>query len=77
MACESSRNEQIVWQATLDGRYEVVVVRVGPYRGKQTIYDAGDTIFGKDVGLMCNAQFGPDIADVADRSARRILAILS
>lgn len=36
-------NEQIVWQSTLDGRYEAVVVRVAPYRGKLTITDAGNT----------------------------------
>ena len=59
-------NEQIVWQSTLDGRYEVFVVRVAPYRGKLTISDAGNTIFSQEVGLMYNAQFGPDVADVAD-----------
>jgi hypothetical protein len=28
--------------------------------------DAGEEIFSRQVGLMYNAQFGPDIADVAD-----------
>jgi hypothetical protein len=59
-------NEQIVWQSTLDGRYEVVVVRIAPYRRKLTIFDAGNTIFSQKVGLMYNAQFGPDVADVAE-----------
>ena len=59
-------NEQIVWQSTLDGRYEVVVVRLAPYRGKLFITDADNTIFSQEMGLTYNAQFGPDVDDVAD-----------
>jgi hypothetical protein len=59
-------NRQIVWQSTLDGRYEAVVVRIAPYQGLLTIRDAGEEIFSQQVGLMYNAQFGPDMADVAD-----------
>lgn len=59
-------NEQIIWQSTLDGRYEVQVVRVAPYQGKLVIRDAGEEIFSRQVGLMYNAQFGPDVSDVAD-----------
>lgn len=59
-------NEQIVWESTLDGRYRVQVVRVAPYQGKLTIRDAGAEIFSRPVCLMYNAQFGPDIADVAE-----------
>lgn len=59
-------DEQIVWQSTLDGRYAIAVVRVAPYRGTLTISDAGNTIFSQEVGLMYDAQFGPDVADVAD-----------
>jgi hypothetical protein len=59
-------NRQIVWQSTLDDRYEVVVVRVAPYQGLLTILDAGEEIFSRQVGLMYNAQFGPDMDDVTD-----------
>jgi RHS repeat-associated protein len=46
-------------------RYEVVVTRIAPYQGQLTITDAGKEIFSQQVGLMYNAQFGPDMADVA------------
>lgn len=59
-------NRQIVWRSTLDGSYEVTVVRVAPYQGLLTITDAGQDIFSQQVGLMYNARFGPDISDVAD-----------
>jgi hypothetical protein len=59
-------NRQILWQSTLDDRYEAVVVRVAPYKGLLTILDAGEEIFSQQVGLMYNAQFGPDLDDVAD-----------
>lgn len=57
-------NRQIVWQSTLDGRYEVVVVRVAPYLGLLMITVGGETLLSRQVGLMYNAQFGPDISDV-------------
>ena len=30
-------NQQIIWESTLDDRYEVQVVRVAPYQGKLLI----------------------------------------
>ncbi len=59
-------NRQIIWQSTLDDRYVVAVVRVAPYRGLLIISDAGEQIFSHEVGLMYNAQFGSDVADVAE-----------
>lgn len=59
-------NSQIVWQSTLDGRYEVVVVRVASYLGLLTITVGGETLLSRQVGLIYNAQFGPDISDVHD-----------
>jgi hypothetical protein len=59
-------DSQIVWQSTVDSRYEVVVVWVAPYQGLLTITDSAETLFSRQVGLMYNAQFGPDVSDVHD-----------
>jgi hypothetical protein len=42
-------NEQIVWQSTLDDRFEVQVVRVAPYQGKLLIREAGEEIYSHTV----------------------------
>ena len=42
-------------------------MRIVPYQDKLTIGNAGEEIFSRRVGLMYNAQFGPDMADVAER----------
>jgi len=59
--------DEIVWQGELDGRYKVTVLRTGPYRGTLRIEDVDDgrKLHEQDVGLMFNALFGPDVADVA------------
>jgi hypothetical protein len=57
--------DEVVWKSTLDGRYEIVVVRIAPYQGKLTISDAGHEIFSRQLGLMYDALLGPDISDVA------------
>ncbi len=56
--------KNVVWESTLDGRYEVAVTRTVPYQGELTISEAGQVLFHQPVGLMYNAIFGPDIADV-------------
>lgn len=55
-----------VYSTTLDKRYAVTVRRTGPYHGELTIAEGGQILFRQDVGLSYNAQFGPDVADVAD-----------
>jgi hypothetical protein len=57
-------NEQIVWQSTLDDRYEVQVVRVAPYQGKLLIREAGEEIYSQRVGLMFDSLVGPVAADL-------------
>ena len=44
-------NQQIIWESTLDDRYEVQVVRVAPYQGKLLIREAGEEIYSQRVGL--------------------------
>jgi hypothetical protein len=57
-------NTEIVWNSTLDDRYKVVVTRTAPYQGDLTISEAGKVLHSQIVGLMYDAIFGPDIADV-------------
>lgn len=57
--------EQEVWTATLDGKYVVTVIREAPYRGILRITEGGQVLHWETVGLMYNAQFGPDVDDVS------------
>ena len=57
---------QIIWESTLDDRYEVQVVRLAPYIGKLTISDDGEEIFSQQVALSYGAVFGPDVSDIAE-----------
>lgn len=34
-------SNEIVWNSTLDDRYEVIVTRTAPYQGELTISEAG------------------------------------
>lgn len=52
-------NPQIIWELTLDKRYEVQVVRLAPYVGKLTIRDAGEEIFSHQIGLSYGPRFWP------------------
>jgi hypothetical protein len=54
-----------VWTATLDGKYVVTVIREAPYRGILTIKEGEQVLYRESVGLRYNAQFGPDVDDVA------------
>ena len=55
-----------IWESMLDNRYDCRVVRIGQYQGKLTVKDTNtdQILLSEDVGLMYDAQFGPDIADV-------------
>lgn len=55
---------QEIWKCTLDGRYEVKVVRTGQYSGLLTISENNETKFQEEVGLSYGAIFGPDSDDV-------------
>ena len=56
--------ENEVWNATLDGKYAVSVERTAPYQGVLTISEGDEVLYRESVGLMYNAQFGPDVEDV-------------
>lgn len=58
-----------VWTATLDNKYAVTVIRESPYRGILTITEGEQVLHREPVGLRYNAQFGPDVDDVADWQA--------
>lgn len=57
----------LVWEATLDGRYECVVRRMGAYEGRFTITNraTGRRVHTETVQLTYGAPFGPDIGDIA------------
>lgn len=57
--------ENEVWTATLDDRFVVTVTREAPYRGILRIAEGDRILHWETVGLMYNAQFGPDVDDVA------------
>lgn len=57
-------SNEIVWNSTLDDRYDVVVTRTAPYQGELTISESGKILHRQNVGLMYGAIFGPDVADV-------------
>lgn len=57
-------NETEVWSATLDDKYEISVERTEPYQGILTISAGDEVLYQEPVGLMYNAQFGPDVEDV-------------
>jgi hypothetical protein len=56
--------ENEVWNATLDDKYSISVERSAPYQGILTISDGDEVLYQEPVGLMYNAQFGPDMEDV-------------
>jgi hypothetical protein len=61
--------EDVVWTSTLDDRYVVKVVRIAPYRGELSISEeseANQVLHKREVALMYNALFGPDVDDVSE-----------
>jgi hypothetical protein len=58
-------DEDLVWSTRLDGRYDLAVHRIRPYRGEFTIIEGDLVLLRKEVGLAYDALFGPDIDDVA------------
>ena len=67
----------LIWWSVLDDRYLVEVVRANG-GGQLRVFDhrrADRVIFCSEVGLIGNAQFGPDIADVASWQAAAIASV--
>jgi len=56
----------IVWESKLDDIYNCKVSRSEPYQGVLTIEKDGNVLFTKDVSLMYDAIFGPDVSDLAE-----------
>lgn len=66
---ESIDHPDLVWRAKLDNRYLAEVHRTGSHSGTLYIFDHDKNfkeIARWDVGLSYGAQFGPDVADVAE-----------
>lgn len=60
-----------VWSATLDGRYQIEVLRTGDYTATLTITDDnGDLLLSEPTTLSYRALFGPDVGDIADWQER-------
>lgn len=56
----------VVWESKLDDIYECKVVRNAPYQGILTIEQDNTVLFNKEVSLMYDAVFGPDVSDLAE-----------
>lgn len=70
------RHPELVWWSRLDGRWQVEVQRrPEEYTATLAIFDHNDgnkLVHEEQVGLAYNAQFGPDVADVADWQVKAI-----
>ena len=60
-----AEDELVVWSSRLDGNYNVKVIWTAPYRGELTIANGDAVLHREPVSLAYNAQFGPDVDDVA------------
>ena len=64
---EDFSHPDLVWQATLDGRYQIEVQRTGASTANLCIFDHQDgnkELACWPVGLSYGAMFGPDVSDV-------------
>jgi hypothetical protein len=61
-------NEQIIWTATLDDRYECKVTRNSHYSGQLKVFDNQEKkyLYDEEVRLSYGATFGPDAVDVVE-----------
>ena len=60
-----TEDELIVWSSMLDGKYTVKVIWTAPYCGELTIANGAAVLHREPLNLAYNAQFGPDVDDVA------------
>lgn len=58
------KEEMPIWFTTLDGIYQIVVMRIDDYHGRLSVSREGEELFSKEVTLAFAAQFGPDVDDV-------------
>lgn len=63
-------NTEIIWQSTLDDKYECIVYRIENQQSRGQLIvkniNTGEIILDKEVALSYGAQFGPDIADIGE-----------
>ena len=63
--CVPPLTDSCVWRRTLDeGLYTATVTRVASHRGLFTLSREGGIVLQQHVGLMYNAEFGPDAEDI-------------
>lgn len=60
-----AEDELTVCSSMLDGKFTVKVIRTEPFRGELTTANGGTMLLCKPGSLAYNAQFGPDVDDVA------------
>lgn len=63
-----AEKDNIVFETTLDDRFECTVTRTKPYRGTLSVVDrkTNKTIMAENVRLMNDAIFGADAWDIED-----------
>lgn len=54
----------LIWIARMDAKYDVKVYRIAPYKGILLVLDDKKELGRKEVFLTYDARFGPDMADV-------------
>jgi hypothetical protein len=56
----------IIWEASLDNRYDCKVERIDKSNGRLTVIDTTNNklLLDNKVGLMYGSVFGPDISDI-------------
>ena len=61
-------SEEIVWDATLDERYECKVLRTSYHSGRLQVFDNQQkkSLWNEKVCLSFGATFGPDSLDVVE-----------
>lgn len=55
----------VVWEATVDDKYNVKVTRSGEYTGELIVAEQRRAFHSEPVNLSHGARFGPDAGDVA------------
>lgn len=59
--------DKIAWAAVLDAKFLCEVQRTAPYTGILCVFDLEknrECVYSKEVGIMYDAVFGPDMVDV-------------
>lgn len=63
--CAEPREGPVVYENALDrGKYVLKVVRLRPYRGLLTLQRDDDIVLERQVGIMYDAPYGPDLEDI-------------